>query len=73
MLAAVYKYPGRTWSDADNAELLSVILMLNTRLGIVQSQTLQARNCCSCLMIVISKFQHPNAQSITPLWEMEMY
>jgi hypothetical protein len=47
--------------------------MINTRLGIVQSQTLQARNCCSCLMQVISKFQHHNAQSISPMWEMEMY
>jgi hypothetical protein len=47
--------------------------MLSTRLRIVQSQTLQVRNCCSCLMQVISKFQQHSAQPITPLWEMEMY
>jgi hypothetical protein len=47
--------------------------MLNTHLRIVQFLSFRARNCCNCLIQVISKFQHHNVQPITLLWEMEMY
>jgi hypothetical protein len=53
LLAAVYKYPGRAWNDTDITDVLSFRrksilagdLNAKTHFGIVQFQTLQARNC----------------------------
>jgi hypothetical protein len=82
LLAAVYNSQGRTWSDADIAELLSLrhkcILAcdLNTKhpcLGIAQSQTLQARSSCNFFIEMTSKFLYHSAQPTTPLGEVEMY
>jgi hypothetical protein len=78
LLAAVYKSPGRVWSDADTTKVVSFKrksvlagdLNAKHRFRIVQFQTLQARNCYIYLTQTNSKFQHRNAPLIIPLREM---
>jgi hypothetical protein len=41
--------------------------MPNTRFGIAEFQTTQARNSWTCLILMNSKFQHHNAPLIIPL------
>jgi exonuclease III len=79
LLVAVYKSPGRTWSDADIAEFFSLrhkcILAgdLNAKHPSWNSTVSNPSGEKLLQLQVISKFQHHNAQPITPLWEMEMY
>jgi hypothetical protein len=81
LLAAVYKSPGRTWSDADIAELLSLrdkcILA-----GDLNAKHLSWNSAVSkpsgekllqYFIEIASKFLHHSDQPITPRGEMEMY
>jgi hypothetical protein len=68
------------WSDADITELLSCRrksilagdLNANHPIGVVQFQTLQARNSYIYLIQVNLKFQHRNAPLIIAMLEMVM-
>jgi hypothetical protein len=53
LLAAVYKFPWRTWSDADITEHLSFrnkCSLAGDPNAKHQCQTFLARNCCNCLI-----------------------
>jgi hypothetical protein len=82
MIPALHKAPGHNWSNADITELLSFINKCilaadpNAKhpfyFRIAQFQTIWAQNCCSCLMLGISKSQGDSNQLVTAMWEMEM-
>jgi hypothetical protein len=78
LLAAVHKYPGCTWSGADISELLSLQYILAGDLNAKHPSWNSAvsnpsgENLLQFLKEMILKFQHHNAQPITPMWEMKM-
>jgi hypothetical protein len=74
LLAAVCKFPNRTWCDTDITELLEFRNKcnftgdLNTKYPIWN----RAKNFCNCWMLMILKSPHHSTPLITPLQEMVM-